>query len=161
MPTQDQSVWVERVLGVSVGGAAPDAGAGALSVMKLGRARVEWIGVRRAAVAGIVQLRDAIDAEFKDDAEQSKQLASALAQLGERIGRLDSTLEDQLDVVLNAAPADRPKPISVARSTLQSFMTYLATDDLLAAIDGNEVMPSLAAVAPMRAALGGIAAALG
>ena len=61
-----------RVLGVTPDGHAPEGqapggDAGGLSLVKLGVARVEWIGVRQSAVAGIGRLRGAIDAEFKDD----------------------------------------------------------------------------------------------
>ena len=158
MATPEMDAWVERVLNVKSGA---DGTAGAVSVMRLGKARVEWIGVRRTAVTEIGRLREAIKNEFENDAEQAAQLAAALAKLGQRIDKLDPTLEQQLDVVLNAAEAARPAPVAVARRTLQDFITYLQTDEVLVEVDGNEVLPDIAVVGNMRAALGNIAAALG
>jgi len=153
--------WVERVLNVKSAASGTAGTGGTLSVMKLGKARVEWIGVRRNAVGEIGRLREAIRDEFQDDEEQAAQLEAALAKLGQRIDKLDPTLEQQLDVVLNAAEAARPAPAEVARRTLQDVIDYLQTDEVLAEVDGNEVLPDIAVVGNMRAALGNIAAALG
>jgi hypothetical protein len=151
--------WVGRVLGIQPGTA--NAGAGSISIMRLGKARIEWIAVRRNAQAGIGRLRDAIADEFADDEEQAVQLANALSDLGERIDWLDATLEQQLDAVLTADAAKRPPLISTARATLDRFTSLLAGDPILKAIDGNDVLPEVVVVAPLQAALSNIASALG
>ena len=162
MATKDMNDWVARVLGVTIG--APSGGdsasTGTFSVMRLGKARVEWIGVRRAAVSEIERLRETINAEFKDDEEQAAQLAAALGELGQRINYLNPTLEEQLDALLNASPAEQGKFVGVARDTLEQFISYLDTDELMMEFDGNEVLPDMVVVAPMRAALSNIAAAM-
>ncbi len=157
MATKAMDDWVARVLGVTTS----QSDGGVLSVVRLGRARVEWTGTRHAAVAGLARLRDAIDAEFRDDENQAAQLTAALAELRRRMDALDTTLEDQLDAVLNADPSGRPRLAGPARGSLQKFISFLDTDELMMELDNNEVLPDLVVVAPMRAALGSIQAAIG
>jgi len=162
MATDAMNAWVGRVLGVSVDAApAAQPSSGAVSIMKLGKARVEWIGIRAQAAADLARLTEAISAEFADDAEQAPQLAAAVKQLRERIDRLDPTLEEQLDQVLQAPDAARPPLVQAARKTLGDFTRFIATDPIMTKLDGNEVLPDMMVVASLRMALINIAAALG
>jgi len=159
MATDAMDAWVGRVLGFQMLASRPSGGK--VSIMRLGKARVEWIDVRRTAVSEVSRLRDAIADEYADDDEQAMQLANALSDLDERINWLDATLEDQLDAVLNAADAERPPLVRTARATLDRFTGYLTGDAIMKELDGNEVLPDIVVVAPLKTALTNIAAALG
>jgi hypothetical protein len=141
---------------------APQAGAtGKVSLVKLGKARLEWIGVRDAALADIRKLQKSIEAEFRDDAEQAQELKAALARLNESIRELEAKLHEELDQVLNAEEAARPALVGVARKTLTRLTSYLHTDPIMAELDDNEVVPGMKVAAPLRAKLDEISAALG
>lgn len=158
--TELQDRWIERVLGVGIGSAK--SAAGTLSLVKLGKSRIEWIGVRRAAVAGIGQLRDAIAQEFAADPEQAGALQQALGMLDTLVGQLDSRLEANLDAVLNAAAGrDQAAALAAARRMLEAAMALVDGDPLMSELDGNEILPDLAVQAPLKAKLADIAAALG
>jgi len=141
--------------------APPPGGASKVSLVKLGKARLEWIGVRDAALADIRKLQKSIEAEFRDDAEQAQELKAALARLNESIRELEAKLHEELDQVLNAEEAARPSLVGVARKTLTRLTSYLDTDPIMAELDDNEVVPGMKVVAPMRAKLDEISAALG
>ena len=141
---------------------APPTGAtGKVSLVKLGKARLEWITVRDAALADIRKLQAAIAAEFRDDKEQVAELKSALVKLNESIRELEAKLHDELDQVLNAAEAARPPLVAIARKTLSRLTSYLDTDPIMGELDDNEVVPGMMVVAPVRAKLDEISAALG
>jgi hypothetical protein len=142
---------------------APSAAGGTsgVSLVKLGKARLEWIAVRRDALEGIRRLRTAIEAEFGDDAEQTQPLQAALRKLDEGIDQLEAELPDQLDAVLNADPAERPALVTVARRTLTRLTTYLSTDEVMQELDDNEVVEGLQVVGPVQAKLQEISQALG
>jgi len=142
--------------GENAGGAEP------FSIVKLGRARIEWGSVRQQAVGGIGQLRALIAEKFQNAPGQEKQLAQALATLDQKISQLGPTLDDQVDSLLNAqTPEERKKLAEVARGTLKGFISSVDSDPIIGALDGNEIMPSLAVIAPMRKTLAEIASALG
>ncbi len=154
--TEQQDLWVARVLGVR-----PRATAGGLSLVRLGRSRIEWGGARAAAVTGIGRLRKAVADEFADDAEQAAALVNALSMLDGLIARLDAQLEADLDAVLNAPPGPvQAAAMAAARRTLQDTSALIGSDPLLAGLDGNEILPDLVVRAPLQARLADITAAL-
>ena len=148
--------WVIRALKVAL----PAGGTG-LSLVKLGQARLAWGGVRGRALADIETVRAAVAAEFADDDEQQSALNAALTRIGGLAAHFNATLEDQLDAVLNAQERARPQLANAARATLSDYVTFLESDALMAAIDGNEITPQVQIAAPMRRALSDVAAALG
>jgi hypothetical protein len=141
--------------------APPTGKTGQVSLVKLGKARLEWIGVRDAALADIRKLQGAIAAEFRNDAEQTQELKAALTRLNESIRELEAKLHEELDQVLNAEEAARPALVGVARKTLTRLTSYLDSDPIMAELDDNEVVPGMKVVAPVRAKLDEISAALG
>jgi hypothetical protein len=140
--------------------AAPAAGSN-VSLVKLGKARLEWIGVRDAAVTGIDGLKTAIMSEFRDDAEQAGALQEALARLDRVMNKLTVRLPEELDAVLNASDGERVGLIGAARKTLDTLDELCKDDPIVAELDDNEVIQGFKVVAPMRAKLAEIAAALG
>ena len=56
--------------------------------------------------------------------------------------------------------APRSADVLLAREALASTEQLIASEPLMADLDGNELMPELHVVAPMRTALRGVAAAL-
>jgi hypothetical protein len=134
---------------------------GKVSLVKLGKARLEWVGVRDAALADLRKLQNAISEEFADDAEQAQPLKNALATLGQGIAELEATLPEQLDEVLNADESNRPPLVAAARQTLTRLTSYMNTDPIMSEIDSNEVVPDMRVIAPVLAKLAEISAALG
>jgi len=142
--------------------AAVPPGVDGLSIMKLGKARIEWNGIRSKAVQDIQLLRTALNAEFADDVEQQPQVNAALTKLDSLIAELNADLGAKLDDVLNAkADAQRNESIKSAKATMQQFVTLVETDEVMAALDGNEITPDAQITAPLQAKLRDIAAALG
>ena len=156
---------IEKMLSVG-GAAAAAAGAaagagGKLSIVQLGKARVEWAAVRAEAVKGIEQLAKQIEQEYRDEPEQRTQVQAACGRLRGLAARLKEDLEDQLDAALNAKEDQRDGHIRTVKATLTSVLQLVATDPLMKEIDGNELMPNLQVVKPMQARLRDIAMALG
>jgi hypothetical protein len=136
-------------------------GTGKISVMKLGKARIEWVSVRDKAVADMKQLRAAIAAEFASDGDQAQALNAALKELDRVMNNLVVNLPEELDKILNAEETARVGLIRTARETLESLNVLFATDPIVSELDGNEVLPDFLLVAPVRSKLGEISAALG
>lgn len=160
--------WVSRVLGVTVPDAStPSTDNGGsdqprtLPLVRLGRARLQWMDARQRALDGVTALKGEIAEEFADRPDQQQQLAQALATLGNKLDELGPRLEEQLDQMLNArTPNEQGDLAKTVRTTLQRFMAYVDSDPIIGALDGNEVLPSMMVTAPMRAALSQIAKAL-
>lgn len=142
------------------GAPGSEAAAGGVLLAKLGKARLEWPAVRDKAIQDMRKLLQAVDAEFKDDAEQATQLAAAKKKLDGLIVEIDSDLHEQLDAVLNAAAPERPPLIKAARETIQKFVSFLTTDPVMQEVDDNEVVPGMAVQAPLKAKLLEIEAAM-
>ncbi len=159
-----QNEWVVRVLGAVLpdgGGATAPATARPLSLVKLGKARVEFIGTQQRAVGEIKRLRQTLQTKFAGDASQSGQLGKADATLAALQDDLDSTLNDELDAVLTAEPGRRPPLIATARATLERLTGLVSSDPIMAELDGNELAPEMQVTAPLAARLRAIADALG
>lgn len=136
-------------------------GSTGVSLVKLGRARLEWIDVRQAAIRDFQSLRAKLAEEFKDDQTQTSQLSVALQTLDGLVGRFDTKLQDELDAVLNASVEERPALIRAVRSSIDAFARFLDSNPVMAEIDGNEVLPGMQVKKPLEAKLAEISAALG
>ena len=131
------------------------------STVKLGKARLEWLPLRDTAAGDIKKLKAAIASEFADDAEQAGPLAKALKKLDSLIAEVNNNLHEQLDAILNADAAGRAVLVAGAKATIARLTKVLDTDEVMVEIDDNEVVPGMAVVAPVRAKLQQISAALG
>lgn len=140
--------------------AAPTATVPTLSVMKLGKARMEWIQVRLHALREFRRLKDILHEEYKDDPEEQKALAASKARLDGLVASINEELGVQLDEVLNADPEQQQELIPVAKATLERFVRVIKSDDILSVIDGNEYAPDMQVAAPLTAKLQEIAAVL-
>ncbi|HVJ51044.1 MAG TPA: hypothetical protein VM689_01190 [Aliidongia sp.] len=142
---------------------AADAGSSpGLSLVKLGKSRIEWIGLRGQACSDLEKLQTALLDIFEEDDEQQAALAKALDKLDELIGKLSADLEEELDAVLNEAdPAKRGDKIAQARTTMNRFTGFVAEDPIMSKLDGNEIMPGLKVTGPLSAKLQEISASLG
>jgi hypothetical protein len=156
----DQIAWVARVLGVTP---EPETGgSGTLSLVKLGRARIEFLGAQRRAVSEIGRLRGTLQKKFGDDTEQAGVLARADAALNTLAQSLGEGLNDQLDAVLNESDAGkRQRLATTARATMQRLAKLVDGNPIMAKLDGNEVLPDMQVRAPLAAGLRAIAAVLG
>ena len=145
----------------------PPAGAGAqatggLSLVKLGKARLDWATLRGEAVRGIEQLARRVEDEYRNENDQRAAVAEATKKLRNLAAMLKEELEDRLDQVLNAADAAaRTAQMRAAKTSLTEVLRVVATDPLMKELDGNELMPNLRIVKPMQDKLREIAAALG
>ncbi|MBN8626370.1 MAG: hypothetical protein J0M17_12860 [Planctomycetes bacterium] len=131
----------------------------ALSLVKLGRARLEWIDGRKKAIHEIRRLQQALQAEF-DGGDQQLELNRAVKRLELLIADLDAKLEDCLDAVLNAAESERSTALAQARVTLQKSQALVDADEIMVELDGNEVLPDMVVAATLRERLQAVAAAL-
>lgn len=160
--TNDQIAWVGRVLGLAQQPNTATGGNGTLSLVKLGRARIEFLGAQRRAIAEIGRLRGALQKKFADDAEQAATLTRADATLKTLADSLDATLNDELDAVLNEADAGKRQALAdTARTTMQRLAGLVDGNPIMARLDGNEVLPEMQVRAPLASGLRAIAAALG
>ena len=133
-----------------------------LSVAKLGKARLEWVGTRTEAVSGIDRLIEKIKLEYKGEDDQQNQVQLAIDKLNALSAKLKVGLEAQLDAALNESdPGKRAALAKTAKATLLGIAKLLTEDPLMAELDGNELLPDLKIVAPMKTKLRDIAAALG
>jgi hypothetical protein len=133
-----------------------------ISLVKLGRARVEWIATRTRALGDMQRLKAAIQTEFKNDPQQQAQLAAAIARLDAIFEQLNEDLGNQLDDVLNEKdPVRRQELAAVATGTMNRFLEYVASDEIMAELDSNEVVPEIQIAGLVRNRLKEIEAALG
>jgi hypothetical protein len=136
--------------------------AGKFSVMKLGKARIEWGQLASKAIADIGNLMELIEDEFGDDPNQKDQLANAKKRVEKLVADLKDELSPALDNVLNGQDETQRKPlIETAKGMLAKYMKILQSDPIMTKLDGNEVMPDMQVAAPMQAKLQEISAALG
>jgi hypothetical protein len=132
-----------------------------ISLMRLSRARLEWIKVRERSIGQIKQLQQTVNEEFKDDQEQRTALTTALNRLGSIFVELDNSLADQLDATINASGPEQARLAAVAAGTLQRFVNFVQNDELMQDLDGNDVMPSMKVTGPVLDRLYAIAEELG
>ncbi|AVO36669.1 hypothetical protein [Pukyongiella litopenaei] len=135
---------------------------GGISVMKLGKARLEWIDLRRGSAAQVAALQKTIRSYYADTPGTGDMVASAFGKVDSAINRLNATLEDQLDDLLNAGTdEDRRKHAATVSKTVGAFKSLCDSDPILSAIDGNEFDASTQVIGPIKAKLDEIGRALG
>ena len=132
------------------GGEAPESD-GKLSLVKLGKARLEWINIRQKAVQEIDRLMSILQKRYQGDPKQKGALTSSEKRLKSTFAAINEELGSKLDDVLNAAPEKRAPLIAAAKGTLGKFIHFIATDEIMSVIDGNEYAPDMAIAGPMRA----------
>lgn len=133
-----------------------------ISIVKLGKARLEWESVRREAIAELEELKEAILEAYQEDSEAQAAVGAALNRLNAVFTTLNDDLYRQLDDVLNASePDERRSKVAVAKKTLQAFWAYATTDPLMATLDDNGFLEDTQIAGPILAKLDEIAAALG
>ncbi len=141
-------------------GAASGAAAG-LSLVKLGKARLEWPEIHTAASSELKRLKAEIQNQYSDMPQAAGAVTSALKTLDDSFALFNERLHDQLDEVLNAEEDARGKEISNAKRMIASFSKHVDSDPIIAAIDGNDILPDTRIAQPIRQKLAEISAALG
>jgi len=143
----------------------PEAAAapGGLSVKQLAEARLTWKNDRENAIKEIKRLAERITREFAAEKEQLPQVKKAVTDLYALADKsLKADLENHLDAALNASDAaKRAQAVATAKRTLKEIRSLLDTNPVLKEIDGNEVIPDMSVVAPMKQSLSAVEAALG
>ncbi len=137
-------------------------GTAGVSIMKLGKARLEWMGVRSAAATDIARLKTAIRAAYAGHPEAGARVEAGLAKLDGLLETLNSDLQVQLDEVLNASDeTERARLIGKVRGTAKAFLDHATNDPVAKSIDGTAFLPGIKVVEPIKAKLGEVMAALG
>lgn len=132
-----------------------------VSIVKLGKSRLEWKTTRDTAGADLKRLKKVIADEFVDDKEQAAALAAAMKTFDNLVAEVENDLHEQLDTILNADPEARKPLIVVAKKTIAKLSSTLDNDEVMAEIDDNEFIPGFSVVAPLKKKLQDISAALG
>jgi hypothetical protein len=132
-----------------------------VSIMKLGKARVEWLTTRDKAIGDLKRLKAMIAEEFGDDTEQAEVLADAMHKFDQLISTVDNALHEQLDLVLNAEVNERGPLVKSAKATISALVNTLNNDEVMQEIDGNEFDPATNVVEPLNKKLQEISVALG
>jgi hypothetical protein len=156
--TSPRDAWVRRVLGVDIpprapAGAAETGSPKGLSLVRLGKARLEWRDTLIAARRDMDKLKAALAQRFAGVDDPKARVPAALDRLARSIAELDDTLLNELDAVLTAGPDDRPPLITRARATMAAYARHILADPVMAALDGNEVLPATLIVGPLKAKL--------
>lgn len=135
---------------------------GGLSIKALGQARLEWDTVRAEAFTGAETVKKVISAVYAEDPDAAGAVKEALGKLDTALSRLALDLRNDLDAVLNAPTPEAAKPgIETARKRVETFLKLTEADPVLSTLDHNEFTPDLKVIAPLRANLSNISAALG
>jgi len=134
---------------------------GAVSLVKLGKARLEWPQVRDQAMVDLGRLKDQIREDYEDDPDAAGEVTSALGMLDKSLAAFQIKLHERLDEVLNAEADARTAKVGEARKIINAFNKHIDSDPVLGALDSNEILPDLQITAPLRQKLSEISAALG
>lgn len=152
----------KKIAKALAGGATTTEENSGLSIMKLGKARIEWGDTRRAAMKSMEELKTAFQAAYADETNMLGEVKAALKKLDTTISQLREDLERELDNVLNETdPARRVDLVRIARRTMNEFSSFVDSDKVMKALDGNEILPKTQITGPIRAKLAEIASALG
>ncbi len=144
-----------------MGGAADEAGRG-FSIVKLGKARLEWRDVRRDALAELDLVKEAIVEAYEGEPKKQGEVREAIRRLDTLFVTLDESLYAELDEVLNApTPTERQTKIAVAKATVKRFLDFTLTNPIMTTVDDNRFVKDTRVAGPIRAKLNEIAAALG
>jgi hypothetical protein len=139
-----------------------DQGAGGLSVKDLATARLGWIQARDVAIGEITRLCGAVAAQFHGETQQLPKVREAITRLDGLKRKLRTDLDDALDKALSEHDSARRAQLArAAKNSLKSIRTFIDQDELMQNLDGNEILRDMNVVAPMKARLSAIEAALG
>lgn len=133
-----------------------DAGTGngaGISLVKLGKVRLEWDTVRRQAIKELQRLKDLLLEEYEGDRNEAAALTAAHQRLDAMVAQMNEELGDRLDDVLNADAAVRPTKAAEAKSVVLRIIDLVDNDDILSVVDGNEYAPDMRVAQPMRSKL--------
>jgi hypothetical protein len=129
--------------------------------VKLGKARLEWNGVRSQAIGEIRRLKEILQKVYEGNQATQSALSAAHQRLDSMIATMNEELGDQLDQLLNSDPAARPNQAKTAKTVLGRFINFVESDEVLSVIDGNEYAPDMEVARPLHDKLQEIAGALG
>lgn len=133
-----------------------------VSVMKLGKARIEFIATKRSALASMTTLKEKFRETYADHPEMLRPMKAALKKLDAVIAQLNVDLDEQLDNILNESDLTRRDTlVKKARATMTEFSKFVDSNEVMKNLDGNEFVPSTQITGPLRSKLKEIAAALG
>ena len=142
--------------------ASGDAGQSGISLVKLGKARLEWASHRARMIGEIRKLKGLVGQAYAAAPELATSVNGGLSLLDTALGQFTSRLEDELDAVLNESDAERRKTLAArAISTTNAFLSECESNPVVSAIDGNEFAPDMSIIATAKARLNGISAAIG
>jgi hypothetical protein len=141
--------------------AAASAAPQGLSLVKLGKARIEWPDTHTKAFDDLKRLKTRIEADYADMPEAASEVAGAISLLDKSFSTFNDKLHDQLDAVLNADETDRQSQIDAARAMINAFTKHVDSDPIISALDDNDILPDISIAAPIRAKLQEISTALG
>ena len=148
------------VLNKVIGSGSGD-GVAKISLVKLGKARLEWPDTHSRAFGDLNRLKKQIEADYADMPEAAEVVAKAIKRLDDSFSTFNAKLHDQLDEVLNADEEGRKAQVATARQMIDRFSKHLAGDPIISALDGNDILPDVAIAAPIQAKLQEISVALG
>ncbi|MEP1588595.1 MAG: hypothetical protein ABJR46_17230 [Tateyamaria sp.] len=165
--TQLQTDFIHRfIVPLTQTGPTPTAQTGgsspiAVSIQKLGKARLDWKREHANLDGGVLRLKTAIRAVFASKPDAMQQVETGLKKLDTVLSVMDDTLHTQLDDVLTAqTESARAKHAQASLATLEAYAHYLETDPVAGLIDANGFDDSTPVVAPMKEVLRDIRAAL-
>jgi hypothetical protein len=111
----------------------------------------DWSIQREKAQKEIVHLRDQLYDEFKDDTAQALALSAAIARVNGLTEHLDEEIASGLDTLLNEDdPAMRKSMIEEMLGTVNAMAKFVGEDPLMSELDGNEIIPTMMVVSPLR-----------
>lgn len=148
-------------LGAKLSGGTADAPGSKLSLVKLGKARIEWVKVHSDAKKEMDRLKAHIEAEYREMPDAAGAVTNALATLDGTINRLEDKLHEELDEVLNAREETRAGHVTTARNTVDQFVKLVDSDPVFKELDSNDILPDVEITAPVKAKLMEISNALG
>ena len=132
-----------------------------LPVAKLEAARSDWIKSRDTAIKEITNLSKAIAVAFASETAQKKAVADAVRKLGELQIKLQTGLDNELNLAIKAKDPDKQADlVDRARDSVASLQDLIETDDLMKNLDNNEVLKNMSVVGPMKKSLQAIEAVL-
>jgi hypothetical protein len=135
--------------------------ASTLPVAKLEAARSDWIKSRDTAIKEITNLSKAIAVAFASETTQKKAVADAVRKLGELQIKLQTGLDNELNLAIKAKDPDKQADlVDRARDSLSSLQDLLEKDELMKNLDNNEVVKNMSVVGPMKKSLQAIEAVL-
>jgi len=130
---------------------------------KVVNARNEWLKSRKAAIDGITVLSHGIAKAFAADAAQKKAVAAAVRKLGEVQIKLQTGLDNELNLAINAKdPRKQADMVDRARDSVSALRDLMQKDEVIKSIDNHDVpgVKSLSVVGTMLDKLKDIETAL-